>query len=128
VPRRNVPQNPATAESAGHFEDHAMTKDELSAWAEKNGWQMADGHLSLMKPRQFEVPIVRLVLKATVANLEIRKPNGKWEKVTGESYSKITADPEGGIPRGIGLDTINGLSSLMADNKDRLVFAKLKGS
>ena len=105
-----------------------MTQDELSAWAEKNGWQVADGHLSLMKPRDYKIPIVRLVLKATVANLEIRKPNGKWEKVTGESYSKITADPDGGIPRGLGLDTINGLSSLMADNKDRLVFAKLKGS
>ena len=104
-----------------------MTKDELSAWALTNGWQEAGGHLSLMKPRQFVEPIVRLVLKATVANLEIKKPNGKWEKVTGESYSKIIADPEGGIPRGLGLDTINGLSSLMADNKDRLVFAKLKG-
>ncbi|MDE2184502.1 MAG: hypothetical protein KGJ78_15900 [Alphaproteobacteria bacterium] len=105
-----------------------MTKDELSAWAAANGWQIADGHLSLMKPRQFDIPIVRLVLKATVANLEIRKPNGKWEKVAGESYSRITADPDNGIPRGLGLGTINGLSSLMHDNKDRLVFAKFKGA
>lgn len=101
-----------------------MTKDELSAWALANGWQMADGHLSLMKPRNFDVPIVRLVLKATVASLEIKKPNGKWEKVAGESYSKIAADPNNGVPGGLGLGTINGLSSLMADNKDRLVFAK----
>ena len=104
-----------------------MTKDELNAWALANGWQMADGHLSLMKPRNFDVPIVRLVLKATVASLEIKKPNGKWEKVAGESYAKIVPDPNNGIPGGLGLATINGLSSLIADNKDRLVFAKFKG-
>lgn len=103
-----------------------MTKDELSAWALANGWQMAEGHLSLMKPRQSDTPIVRLVLKATVAALEIKKPNGKWEKVSGASYSKITPNPDNGVPGGLGLDTINGLSSLMADNKDRLVFAKFK--
>jgi hypothetical protein len=105
-----------------------MTKDELTAWALANGWQMAGEHLSLMKPRQFEVPVVRLVLKATVASLEIRKPNGKWEKVAGESYAKIIPDPGNGTPGGLGLATINGLSSLMADNKDRLVFAKFKGA
>jgi hypothetical protein len=103
-----------------------MTKDELSAWAMANGWRIAGEHLSLMKPRQFDVPIVRLVLKATVAALEIKKPNGKWEKVAGESYSKITADLDGGTPKGLGLDTINGLSSLMHENKDQLVFAKFK--
>jgi hypothetical protein len=103
-----------------------MTKDELNAWALANGWQMAGGDLVLMKPRNFDTPIVRLVLKATVASLEIRKPNGKWEKVAGASYSKISPDPVNGTPGGLGLDTINGLSSLMADNKDRLVFAKFK--
>jgi hypothetical protein len=103
-----------------------MTKDELSAWALANGWQEAGGYLSLMKPPQFSAPIVRLVLKATVASLEIKKPNGKWEKVTGAGYSKIITDPDGGTPGGLGLDTINGLSSLMHDNKDRLVFAKFK--
>jgi hypothetical protein len=105
-----------------------MTKEELTAWALANGWQMSGGYLSLMKPRAFDVPIVRLVLKATVASLEIRKPNGKWEKVAGDSYSKIVADPGNGIPGGLGLGTINGLSSVMADNKDRLVFAKFKNS
>jgi len=104
-----------------------MTKDELSTWALANGWQTAEGHLSLMKPPRFDIPIVRLVLKATVANLEIRKPNGKWEKVAGESYTKITPDADNGIPGGLGLATINGLASLMRDNKDRLVFARLKG-
>jgi hypothetical protein len=103
-----------------------MTKDELSAWALANGWQMSGGYPSLMKPRAFEVAIVRLDLKVTVANLEIKKPNGKWEKVASASYSKIEADPDGGAPKGLGLDTINGLSSLMNDNKDHLVFAKFK--
>ena len=105
-----------------------MTKDELTAWALANGWQMMDGYPSLPKPRQPEVAIVRLVLKATVASLEIKKPTGKWEKVVGESYSKIVADPDTGMPGGLGLATINGLSTLMRDNKDRLIFAKMKGS
>ena len=103
-----------------------MTKDELNAWALASGWQMAGGFPSLMKPRTFDVAIVRLDLKVTVANLEIKKPNGKWEKVASASYPKITADPDGGVPGGIGLDTINGLASLMQENKDHLVFAKFK--
>jgi hypothetical protein len=104
-----------------------MTKDELTAWALANGWEMAGGFLSLMKPRQPNVAIVRLVLKATVASLEIKSPLGKWEKVAGESYSKIQADPDTGMPGALGLSTINGLSSLMQENKDRLVFSKMKG-
>jgi hypothetical protein len=88
---------------------------------------MVGEYPSLMKPSAPHEAIVRLVLKATMANLEIKKPAGKWEKVSGEAYSKITADPETGMPRGLGLSTISGLSRLMQDNKDRLVFAKLKG-
>ena len=61
-----------------------------------------------------------------MASLEIKSPLGKWEKVAGESYSKIEADPDSGMPGGLGLATINGLSSLMQDNKDRLVFSKMK--
>jgi hypothetical protein len=105
-----------------------MTKDEVTAWALANGWEMAGGFLSLMKPRQPTVAIVRLVLKATVASLEIKSPVGKWEKIAGESYSKIVADPDSGMPSGLGLANINGLTTLMQDNKDRLVFAKMKGS
>ena len=105
-----------------------MTKDELTAWALANGWQMMGGTPSLPKPRQPEVAIVRLVLKATVASLEIKTPVGKWEKVAGESYSKIVADPDNGMPGGLGLAKINGLTTLMRDNKDRLIFAKMKGS
>jgi hypothetical protein len=102
-----------------------MTKEELSAWALANGWQPIDGHLSLTKPSAPVSAIVRLVLKATVASLEIKKPAGKWEKIASESYSKIEPNPESGIPGGLGLGTISGLTSLMRDNKDRLVFGKL---
>ncbi|GAA0537902.1 hypothetical protein FHS83_003511 [Rhizomicrobium palustre] len=103
-----------------------MTKDDLHAWALAHGWQEAGGFLSLMKPRTFDTAIVRLVLKATVAALEIKKPNGKWEKVSGAAYSAINAGEEGDVPSGLGLDTINGLSSLMQQNKDHLVFAKMR--
>jgi hypothetical protein len=102
-----------------------MTKEEITAWALANGWQMMDGFPSLTKPSAPHPAIVRLVLKATVASVEIKKPVGKWEKVSGESYSKITADPETGMPGGLSLTTINGLTQLMQDNKDRQMFARL---
>ena len=104
-----------------------MTKDELLDWALKNGWQIIGGHPSLTKPSSPKDAIVRLILKSTVVNLEIKKPIGKWEKISGEAYTKITADPETGFPRGLGLDTISGFSMLMEDNKNRAVFAKLTG-
>ena len=104
---------------------HSLTKEELSTWALANGWQTIEGHLSLTKPSAPSTAIVRLVLKATIASLEIKKPAGKWEKVSSESYSKIEPDPESSIPGGLGLGTIAGLTSLMRDNKDRLVFGKL---
>ena len=103
-----------------------MTKDDLSAWALAHGWQVVGGYPSLLKPRTFDTAIVRLDLKATVAYLEIKKPNGKWEKVASAAYSKIAPGEDGGAPSGLGLDTINGLSSLMEQNKDHLVFAKFK--
>jgi hypothetical protein len=101
-----------------------MTKDEITAWALANGWQMVDGFPSLTKPAAPHPAIVRLVLKATVASVEIKKPAGKWEKVSGESYAKIQADPETGMPGNLGLGTISGLTSLMRDNKDRQVFGR----
>lgn len=101
-----------------------MTKDELTNWALKNGWQTIAGHLSLTKPSRPAEPIVRLVLKATVVILEIKKAIGKWEKIASVAYSKIEADSETGFPRGLGLDTISGFSMLIADNKNRAVFAK----
>ncbi|MEI9991309.1 MAG: hypothetical protein WDM86_14840 [Rhizomicrobium sp.] len=101
-----------------------MTKEELSAWALANGWQTIGGHLSLTKPSRPSEAIVRLVLKGTVVQLEIKKPAGKWEKIKSVAYGAIEPDPETGLPRGLGLDTIAGFSSLIQDNKLRAVFAK----
>jgi hypothetical protein len=102
-----------------------MTKDEITAWALANGWTMMDGMPSLTKPSAPHPAIVRLVLKATVASVEIKKPAGKWEKVSGESYAKILPDEETGMPGNLGLGTISGLTLLMRDNKDRMVFARM---
>lgn len=104
-----------------------MTKDEITGWALANGWQMIDGMPSLTKPSAPHPAIVRLVLKTTVASLEIKKPAGKWDKVANAPYAKITADPDTGMPDNLGLGTISGLALLMQDNKDRMVFAKLSG-
>ena len=107
-----------------------MTKDDLTAWALANGWQMIDGHPSLTKPSRPNAPpaaIVRLMMKATVASLEIKKPAGKWEKVAQESYGKITPEPDTGIPGGLGLTTISGITQLMQENKDRLIFSRMSG-
>jgi hypothetical protein len=101
-----------------------MTKEDLTAWALAHGWQMIDGFPSLTKPAKPHPAIVRLVLKATVASVEIKKPAGKWEKVSSESYTKIEPDPDTGMPGGLGLATISGLTSLMQDNKDRQLFAR----
>jgi hypothetical protein len=103
-----------------------MTKEDITVWALANGWQMIDGFPSLTKPSAPHPAIVRLVLKATVASVEIKKPAGKWEKVSGESYAKIQADPITGMPGGLGLGTISGLTMLMQDNKDRQMFARMK--
>ena len=99
-----------------------MTKDELTAWVLANGWQMSGEYPSLMKPPHFRDPVVRIVLKATMAQVEFKKPAGKWEKVASANYKSMTPDPESGIPSGLGFDTITGLSSQMRDNKDRLAF------
>ena len=101
-----------------------MTKEELTEWALKNGWQMIGGNPSLTKPSSPKDAIVRLVLKATLVNLEIKKPVGKWEKVSGTEYKKITADPDTGFPRGLGMENMANLSYLMEENKNRMVFAK----
>lgn len=107
-----------------------MTKDEITQWALANGWQLLDGNPCLTRPRSphpatAATAIVRLVLKATVASLEIKKPAGKWEKVAGESYGRIAADPDTGMPGGLKLDTLSGLSQLMEDNRDRLMLARM---
>jgi hypothetical protein len=104
-----------------------MDKQELTTWALENGWQMLAGCPSLTKPSSPKEAIVRLSLKATVANVEIKKPAGKWEKICGQSYPKILPDPDAGLPLGLGLDTIPGITMLMRENKDRMAFAKMTG-
>jgi hypothetical protein len=101
-----------------------MDKSELTRWALANGWQMIADCPSLMKPSSPKDAIVRMVFRTGVVQLEIKKPAGKWEKVSSESYAKIKPDSETGLPRGLGLDTISGFASLMQDNKNRMVFAK----
>ncbi|HTN11556.1 MAG TPA: hypothetical protein VL154_11360 [Acetobacteraceae bacterium] len=105
-----------------------MTKDEISAWALANGWQMIAGNPSLTKPSAPKEAIVRLVLKATVAALEVKKPAGKWEKAASQPYARISADPESGIPLGLGLDGSTAYAMLMRENKDRQVFARFTGA
>jgi hypothetical protein len=100
-----------------------MDKEELTRWALANGWQMMAGYPSLTKPSRPKEAIVRLVLLATVVNLEVKKPAGKWEKVAGVPYGKLEADPDTGLPRGLGLEVIPGFTMLMRENKDRQVFA-----
>jgi len=104
-----------------------MDKDELTGWALANGWQMIAGCPSLTKPSSPKEAIVRMVLKATVVHLEVKKPAGKWEKVAGESYGKIVPDAETGLPGGLGFAGIPGFAMLMRENKDRMVFANMTG-
>ena len=101
-----------------------MDKDALTQWALGHGWRMIAGAPSLTKPSAPREAIVRMVLKATVVAVEVKKPAGKWEKVAGESYGKITPDPEGGLPSGLGLERIPSISRLMQDNKDQQVFSR----
>ena len=105
-----------------------MDKDALTSWALANGWQMIAGCPSLTKPRSPKEAIVRLVFKSTVVNVEVKKPTGKWEKVSGEVYAKVVADPDTGMPGGLGLTSIPGFTMLMQDNRDRLMMERLSGS
>jgi len=99
-----------------------MTREELTDWALKNGWQEIGGFLSLTRPSRPADAIVRLVMKGTVVQLEIKSPAGKWSKISSVPYPKLVADEETGLPIGLGLDTIAGFSMLMQDNKNRAVF------
>ena len=105
-----------------------MDKQELTAWALANGWRMMEGMPSLAKPNRASEAIVRLVLKATVANVEVKKPAGKWEKFGGAAYAQIQPDPDTGVPGGLGLLTIPGFTRLMQDNKDQMVFGQTGSS
>jgi hypothetical protein len=101
-----------------------MQREDLTAWALSNGWQIIAGAPSLTKPSSPKEAIVRLVFKATVVALEVKKPAGKWEKISSLAYNQIELDPETDWPRGLGFEKIPSFSMLMRDNKDRQVFAK----
>jgi hypothetical protein len=105
-----------------------MDKEELTAWALANGWQIIAGCPSLTKPSSPREAIVRMVFKATVVNVEVKKPAGKWEKISGESYGKVAPDPDTGLPRGPGPVRIPGFTMLMQENRDRMVFARMGGT
>lgn len=96
-----------------------MDKEELTAWALASGWRMIGVHPSLTDPSAPKQAVVRLVLKATGVDLEIRTPMGKWQKVAGQAYVKIHPDPQSGLPMGMGLESITGLARLMQENRDR---------
>jgi hypothetical protein len=102
----------------------AMTREELTAWALNSGWKIIGGYPSLSKPSRPGEAIVRMVLKATVVNIEIKKPAGKWEKVSGASYGDVEADADTRIPRGLGLVSIPGFTKLMQDNRDNMAFGR----
>ena len=102
-----------------------MTKDELTRWGLANGWRVIAGHPSLTKPGAPNDPIVRLVLKATVVNLEVRKPAGKWEKVAGGSYANVVQGSADEPPRGLGFEKIPSFSLLMQQNRDAMVFGRM---
>ena len=104
-----------------------MTKEDLTTWALANGWKMIGGHPSLSKPSRPGDAIARMVLKATVVNIEIRKPAGKWEKISGAAYNDVAADPDTGVPRGLGLVSTPGFAKLMQDNKDKMMFDRMTG-
>ena len=115
-----------------------MTREELTAWALSQGWRMIAGHPSLAKPSLAKptlgktgaaaAPIVRLVFKASVVNLEVRKPAGKWEKVGGDSYARITPGEEGAPPAGLGFENVPSISMLMQANRDAQVFSDMGGA
>ncbi len=104
-----------------------MTREEITAWALANGWQMLGGFPSLTKPSSPKEAIVRLALKATVATLEVKRPAGKWDKVASEPYGQVMADPDTGVPLGLGFEKIPSFSMLMQENRDRQVFARMGG-
>jgi hypothetical protein len=103
-----------------------MQREELTAWALANGWQMMAGHLSLAKPSAPKEAIVRLLFKSTVVTLEVKKPAGKWEKIASAGYHAITMDAEADRPIGLGFEKIPSFSMLMQANRDARVFAAMR--
>ena len=100
-----------------------MTRDELTRWLLTNGWQIVAGYPSLTKPSAPTEAVVRLVMKATMMHVEVKKPAGKWEKFAGERYGRIAPHADTGLPTGLGFEKTPGFLFLMGENRDRQVFA-----
>jgi hypothetical protein len=109
---------------AGNTEGKHMTREELTTWALANGWQIIGGVPSLTKPSSPKEAIVKMVFKATVVGIEVKKPAGKWEKISSAPYQAIQPDAETDRPVGLGFEKIPSFSMLMQENKDRQTFAK----
>ncbi len=89
-----------------------MTQDELTLWAARNGWRMMAGCPSLVKPGRPKDAIVRLLFKATVVSLEVRKAT-KWEKVVSVKYEDILLDDDGERVLGLGFEKVPSINMLM---------------
>jgi hypothetical protein len=84
---------------------------------------MMAGAPSLVKPGRPKDAIVRIVFKATVVALEVRKAT-KWEKVGSAKYEEISLDEDGERVMGLGFEKVPSISMLMRENRDEQVFAK----
>jgi len=102
-----------------------MTKEELTAWAVGQGWQMMAGCPSLAKPGRPKDAIVRLSFKVTVVHLEVRRAT-KWEVVARAAYDAVTLDEDGERLLGMGFEKVPSITMLMRENRDAQVFAKFK--
>jgi len=100
-----------------------VTRDELRAWAARNGWREMAGCPSLVKPGRPKDAIVRLSFKVTVVTLEVRKAT-KWEKVASAKYEDVALDEDGERVLGLGFEKVPSIGMLMRENRDEQVFAR----
>jgi hypothetical protein len=81
----------------------------------------------LTKPGASNDPLVRLVPKATLVNLDVRKPAGQWDKEAGESYAHVAQGLEDEPPRGLSFEKVPSIALLMQQNRDTMVFGRVRG-
>ena len=79
-----------------------MNKDEITAWALANGWQMMDGFPSLTKPPRRIRPLCAGA-EGHRRQRRNQKPAGKWKKSPRELFQD-RGGPET-LPGGLGLGT-----------------------
>jgi hypothetical protein len=56
-----------------------------------------------------------------------RTTGGKTNVTAEVKTGAVVADEDTGLPHGLGFETIPGITMLMQDNKDRMVFARMTG-